>query len=76
MKGRITQVSSRSRTRGKTDFKSIKGFSPPSGPVGTPVTITGVSLTQTSQGYVRRREGDNGGGELGHTSDGECARGL
>jgi len=29
MKGRITQVSSRSRTRGKTDFKSIKGFLSP-----------------------------------------------
>jgi len=27
----------------------IKSFSPPSGPVGTPVTITGVSLTQTTR---------------------------
>jgi hypothetical protein len=28
---------------------SIKSFTPTSGPVGTPVTITGVSLTQTTK---------------------------
>jgi hypothetical protein len=38
--------------KSKINFRvtpTIKTFSPSSGPVGTPVTITGVSLTQTSK---------------------------
>jgi len=27
----------------------VTGFSPPSGPAGTPVTVTGISLTQVNQ---------------------------
>jgi len=49
--GTVTVTSFTSTMKGNRAFlvtPQIKSFSPPSGVVGTPVTITGVSLTQTS----------------------------
>jgi hypothetical protein len=49
--GKVTIVESGGNLLSAQKFKvipSIKTFSPPSGPVGTPVVITGMSLSQTT----------------------------
>jgi len=49
--GKITVTTAGGTASSTTNFlvtPQIKSFSPPSGPVGTVVTITGVSLTQTT----------------------------
>jgi len=49
--GKVTIVESGGNLVSAQKFKvipSIKTFSPPSGPVGTPVVITGMSLSQTT----------------------------
>ena len=50
--GVVTVAIPSGNLKSKINFRvvpTIKSFSPPSGPVGTPVTITGVSLTQTTK---------------------------
>ena len=50
--GVVTVAIPSGNLKSKINFRvtpSIKSFTPPSGPVGTPVTITGVSLTQTTR---------------------------
>jgi uncharacterized repeat protein (TIGR03803 family) len=50
--GAVTVTTTAGTLTGSTTFRvipQIKSFSPPSGPVGTTVTITGVSLAQTTR---------------------------
>jgi uncharacterized repeat protein (TIGR03803 family) len=50
--GVVTVAIPSDNLKSKINFRvvpTIKSFTPPSGPVGTPVTITGVSLTQTTK---------------------------
>lgn len=52
--GSVTVVTPRGTLKSNVVFRvtpQIKGFSPPNGPVGTVVTITGVSLKQTEAIY-------------------------
>jgi uncharacterized repeat protein (TIGR03803 family) len=50
--GVVTVAIPSGNLKSKINFRvvpTIKSFTPPSGPVGTPVTITGISLTQTTK---------------------------